>query len=254
MKKEILLIIDPQNDFCSPSGSLYVPGAEKDMERLANFIHTKSDDLSKILISLDSHSVLNISHPYYWKDAKGAPPTPFTQIKVEDVEQGHFVPCFEKERSLEYLRKLELQGEFPHVIWPEHCIAGSVGAAIHPILMDEVKNWVRKGNSYELIYKGINPYTEHFGIVRANVPDPSDPATDVNQELLLQLENADCIWLGGEAESHCVANTILQLIPYPNIIGKIKILKDCMSPVTGFEKADSLFKSAGVQITNSISE
>ena len=30
-----LVAIDPQNDFCSPHGSLYVPGAEEDMKRLA---------------------------------------------------------------------------------------------------------------------------------------------------------------------------------------------------------------------------
>jgi len=33
-----LLIIDPQVDFCDPSGALYVPGAEKDMERLSEMV------------------------------------------------------------------------------------------------------------------------------------------------------------------------------------------------------------------------
>ena len=33
MSKRIeLLIIDPQNDFCDPSGALYVGGAENDMD------------------------------------------------------------------------------------------------------------------------------------------------------------------------------------------------------------------------------
>lgn len=40
MQKIHLLIIDPQNDFCSPDGSLYVHGAEQDMQRLADFIDT----------------------------------------------------------------------------------------------------------------------------------------------------------------------------------------------------------------------
>jgi len=30
-----LLIIDPQNDFSNPQGSLFVPGADDDMKRLA---------------------------------------------------------------------------------------------------------------------------------------------------------------------------------------------------------------------------
>ncbi len=33
-----LLIIDPQMDFCSPDGSLFVPGADKDCERAATMI------------------------------------------------------------------------------------------------------------------------------------------------------------------------------------------------------------------------
>jgi nicotinamidase-related amidase len=33
MVKSHLLVIDPQVDFCDPSGSLYVPGAEDDMGR-----------------------------------------------------------------------------------------------------------------------------------------------------------------------------------------------------------------------------
>ena len=33
-----LMIIDPQNDFCLKNGSLSVPGADKDMERLAKMI------------------------------------------------------------------------------------------------------------------------------------------------------------------------------------------------------------------------
>ncbi len=50
MKKNALLIIDPQNDFCNPGdttesnkGSLYVDGAEKDMLRLANWIKQNKD-------------------------------------------------------------------------------------------------------------------------------------------------------------------------------------------------------------------
>ena len=36
--KTVLFIVDMQNDFCLPTGSLYVPGAEKDAERLSLLI------------------------------------------------------------------------------------------------------------------------------------------------------------------------------------------------------------------------
>ncbi len=32
-----LLVIDPQNDFCDPSGALFVPGAPTDVARLARW-------------------------------------------------------------------------------------------------------------------------------------------------------------------------------------------------------------------------
>ena len=40
MGKNCLLIIDPQNDFCDKKGSLFVPGADKDIKRLSKFIET----------------------------------------------------------------------------------------------------------------------------------------------------------------------------------------------------------------------
>ena len=43
MRSIHLLAIDPQNDFCDPSGSLYVPGADEDTKRLAGFV-TKAKD------------------------------------------------------------------------------------------------------------------------------------------------------------------------------------------------------------------
>jgi len=43
MKKIDLLIIDPQLDFCSPKGSLFVPNADKDMSRLAKMVNKREN-------------------------------------------------------------------------------------------------------------------------------------------------------------------------------------------------------------------
>jgi len=53
-----LFIIDPQVDFCSPDGALYVPGADKDMERLADFISKQSPMIDYYLISSGVTSLL----------------------------------------------------------------------------------------------------------------------------------------------------------------------------------------------------
>jgi hypothetical protein len=41
--KAVLLVIDPQVDFCDPKGNLYVNGADKDMVRLADMVNKYSD-------------------------------------------------------------------------------------------------------------------------------------------------------------------------------------------------------------------
>ena len=51
--KTVLLIVDMQNDFCLPSGSLYVPGAEKDVERLSRLIKKKTTVIDKIILQMN---------------------------------------------------------------------------------------------------------------------------------------------------------------------------------------------------------
>jgi nicotinamidase/pyrazinamidase len=41
--------------------------------------------------------------------------------------------------------------------------------------------------------------------------------------------------MAGEAKSHCVANTIKQMLDIKGIARKLVILEDCMSDVPGFE-------------------
>ncbi|MDR1583219.1 MAG: isochorismatase family protein [Prevotellaceae bacterium] len=239
----LLLIIDAQYDFCDEKGSLYVPGAEKDMERLASFIKNSENKFRDIVLSQDNHQVIDISHPAFWTDKNGENPAPFTHITVEDVENGVWTPFFGKESGLKYLKELDKQGEFPHVIWPEHCIEGSKGAAIVDVVMEAVKDWTRPRNkSHEVIQKGKNPFTEHFGIMEANVPLDYERDTQLNLPLLDSFTDYDTIYIAGEAQSHCVANTVKQLLVYPGIANKIIILKNCMSPVPGFEHlADDIY-------------
>lgn len=51
--KNILLIVDPQNDFIS--GTLPVEGAEAKMKKLAEYIKAKNTKYDYILITMDSH-------------------------------------------------------------------------------------------------------------------------------------------------------------------------------------------------------
>lgn len=235
MKTILLLIIDMQNDFCKPDGALYVSGADADIIRLGDFIYRHKAEIDHIILTQDYHNVIDISHPLFWEDRNGNVPAPFTAIDTASVEKGIWIPRFRKEKTAEYIRNLEEQGEFPHVIWPEHCIIGSVGAAITDEIMEPVKAWAREDKFFDVIIKGTNPYTEHFGALKANIPLENSPETHLNRELVRKLLQYDEIIIAGEAKSHCVATTVRQMLDIAGVPEKIVILEDCMSDVTGFE-------------------
>jgi len=213
MQKIELLIIDPQNDFCDPNGALYVPGAEEDMKRLAAMIDRLAPKLSDIHVTLDSHHLIDIAHPIFWVDSKGKHPDPFTIISADDVKNGMFRatnPQFQN-RVLEYVIALENNGRYPLCIWPSHCLIGSWGYIVYPELYEALIRWEQGFAMVDYVTKGSNFWTEHYSAVQADVPDPEDPGTQLNWQLIETLQKADIILLAGEARSHCLANTVLDI-------------------------------------------
>lgn len=251
----LLLVIDMQNDFCLPTGALYIQGAERDVNNLENFIRKNTTRIESIIFTQDTHHVIDISHPGYWENLEGNHPAPFTSITTQDINDGRWAPKFNKADAVKYIGNLEQQGEFPHIIWPEHCIAGSYGAAINKKIMDATITWARQGKYFHIYQKGLNPLTEHFGALRANLPINSDPDTGVNQAIVEKLSKARQIFVSGEARSHCVANTIKQMGQIEGLLPKTWLLEDTMSNVSGFEKlADPIYalaKSQGLRFCNS---
>lgn len=266
-----LLIVDPQNDFCvaddghGNKGSLVVPGADKDMARVAALIRRVGDKLDDIHVTLDSHQAVGIERPRWWKRASdGAPPAPFTCLgahpdgkRVVKFDFGPNGPTPTEETyvtsvvsflhtggptgkgSLGYLQALAAKNRYPHIIWPEHCVVGSWGWSIVPELSDALRGWERDYLArINYIVKGNNPWTEHFSGIQAEVPDPADPGTQVNTRLVQVLEEADRVLVTGEALSHCVANTARDIaanFSVANYASKLTLLTDTTSNVTGFE-------------------
>lgn len=231
----LLLIIDAQFDFCNPSGALFVPGADEDIARIVTLLENESSGIDDVIVTLDTHQVLDISHPGFWKDRNGNPPPPFTPITLKEVKNGAWRPIWEEEWVLAYLEKLEKENAFTHFIWPEHCVLGTAGHALEPALADALARRARKtGRNHLTVIKGLNPFTEHFGIFEAQVPMGGDPDTQLNTQLLAQLDEYDRILVCGEARSHCVATSIRQVIRHaPGLIPDMVLLTDCMSDVAG---------------------
>ena len=256
-----LLIIDPQNDFCdlpenwrprSPvteqvvATSLPVAGAHADMQRLSSWIAAQGEKLGQITITLDSHQSYDIAHPAFWQQRGGSAVTPFTQITAAQVRAGDFAPrnAAEQARTLQYLDQLEAQGSYTLMVWPLHCEIGSWGHGVHASVLTACRQWQDlQHRAVRHVFKGMNPWTEHYSAIRAEVPDAQDPETGLNTALLAQLRASHQFVIAGEASSHCVRATTEHIVDNwgSDDFSRIVLLTDCMSPVGGFEAAHTAF-------------
>ncbi len=249
-----LLIIDPQNDFMDilakegdpvgmelPDGTKFrstlpVPGAVEDMQRVAQLIDRIGYKLADIHVTMDSHRLLDVAHPVWWVNEDNENPDPFTIITVDDIENGIWKPRNPNfyQRTLDYAKELEVGGKYPLCIWPPHCLIGTWGHNVQEDLNEALQKWSGKEfATVDYVTKGSNPFTEHYGALMAEVPDPNDPGTALNTDFLEILAEADIVAIAGEALSHCVKETVQQIAD--NIgdehIKKFHILVDCCSPV-----------------------
>lgn len=276
-----LVIIDPQNDFCvqddlkGNKGALYVAGANGDMLHLAHMIERLCPKIDDIHVTLDSHRLVDISHPIWWKDQNGKPPAPFTILGIHGekivemkpqkdgtllptpTEYTTYQPSF-LSRSKKYLQALAATNRYPHCIWPPHCLIGTWGHNIVPELMSALLMWEKSFATVDYITKGSNIWTEHFSGIKAEVPDPEDPSTQINTRFIQTLEEADIILLAGEARSHCLAETVRDIVSCFSkeaYIQKLVLLEDCCSDVTGFkhygEKFVKEMTAKGMQVAKS---
>jgi nicotinamidase-related amidase len=233
----LLVIIDAQNDFI-PGGSLAVPGADQDMDRLSKWIYDNMSKLTRTALSLDTHIPFQIFHPCWWIDKNGKNPSPFTAITLADLDNGKWAPVLKPKESREYVQGLEKTGKKVLVVWPFHCLQGTNGAA----LSSKISNMIyyhcvaRNTVPYRLV-KGNDPLTEMYGIIKAEF----DPKNFINLPFVSMLEKYDKVIIAGEAKSHCVLESIAQILDFyknrPEVTKKIYILDDCMSSIPGCEDA-----------------
>lgn len=236
-RKLALLIVDGQWDFVSPLGGLPVPGAIADIQRLIEFIYKNLGDITSIFASMDAHLLYHIFSSTWWRDRNGNPPPPYTPIFYKDIKAVNWKPIIDPLWSTEYVKKLEAQAQKPLMIWPTHCLQGTPGQALVPALSEAIMyHAAARGSQPTYLEKGKNPRTEHYGIFKAEIEDPKDVSTQLNTTVLDIISKNDLIYVAGEAKSHCVLETMNQLVAYfgktqPETIKKIRFLMDCTSSV-----------------------
>jgi nicotinamidase/pyrazinamidase len=107
--RDVLLVVDVQNDFCD-GGALAVPGGQD----VVPVIHRIAGAFRHVVLTQDWHPR---DHHSFASNHPGRKP-------FETITTGH--------------------GE--QVLWPDHCVQGSMGAAFHPhLLLDNAELILRKG-------------------------------------------------------------------------------------------------------------
>jgi nicotinamidase-related amidase len=284
-QKILVIGIDFQNDFVLPDkslvadgepyGSLSVPGSRGDIERFTRFIYNHCDKLTRIFLSIDTHFVYQIFHGSMWLDGAGDTVAPYTMITPDDLNAGayRFVggnPSIARQ-CVEALAAAGKGGVF---IWPYHCLTGSFGWCPETQLMQMVHfhSAARKTIGKERpvpTFKGTDIHSEMYGFLEPEF-NPKGAAL-INKNVLDVLARTDAtggdikfeydqIFVGGEAGSHCLPESVRQIVKrfanYPEFTRRITILEDCTSPVPGFEQAmrdafDEFKRNYGVQIKKS---
>ena len=264
-----LLIIDPQSDFVDEGGALQVPQAIEDMQRLSRFIVAHAQKIDKIFISLDSHPVVHISHANWFSRVSGADfwpldrsgPSPFVNLEVENGQfiidsSGNQYLARNHDWTINYLKFVKSLGK-KHTIWPEHCIAGTPGEAVTEHLMPALRRvwgtWSDREycDRVEWIRKGQSSHTEQYGAFREVMHYPN-PLENIygNTAVMARITQYETLYVAGEASSHCVPASFFEFIQFLDDcrarhievpLKKIVVLKDCMSPVPGFETDESEF-------------
>jgi nicotinamidase/pyrazinamidase len=236
------------------------------MQRVATFIRTHAAQIDAITVTLDSHQRLDIAHPTFWQQPGAGAVPPFTPITAAQVRAGAFAPRdpANTPRALAYLDALEARGRYTLMVWPIHCEIGSWGHGVHADVLAACGDWqMHRQRAVTHVFKGTNPWTEHYSAIEAEVVEPHDRDTALNTRLLDALDTADLLLIAGEASSHCVRATtehLVQHLPRLQQSGArpdhIVLLTDCMSPVGGFEAEHQAFldrmRAQGVRLENCI--
>lgn len=232
-KKNLLFIIDAQNDFVRANGRLAVPGAEVGLENLVSFIDENKKDITDIILTQDDHYPTHIGMAGAWRvNDKDLKPEsyPFV-ITRQDVLDAKVMPKYlDFDSVVNYLTAVEKTGSV-HCVWPDHCIKGSEGQAFPEELLAALKRWSMANDSchYITIQKGSYDGAEMYSAL--SFADGSQP--DYYREILNGIadEDYDNIFVAGFAKDYCVRSTLQDIMKHDCFAQKLVLLDDCMASI-----------------------
>lgn len=195
----VLLVIDVQNDFC-PGGKLAVEGGNL----IIPLINSLMSKFPKVVATQDWHPEGHLSF------ASNHPGKEILQtVSIGSIEQ---------------------------VLWPDHCVQGTIGADFHPNLnTNKISLILRKGMNIE-----IDSYSAFY---------ENDKKTATGLDGYLKNLNINTVYLTGLATDYCVYYTAMDALKLgykTNLF--IKGVRGVNFPDGSVEKALDDMKEKGVKI------
>jgi nicotinamidase/pyrazinamidase len=157
--RDVLLVVDVQNDFCD-GGALAVPGGQD----VVPVIHRISGAFRHAILTQDWHPP---DHHSFASHHPGRHP-------FDMVETSHG----------------------PQMLWPDHCVQGSEGAAFHPHLQLD--------NAELILRKGFRPGLDSYSAFVEN-----DHHTRTGLNAYLGERELTRIFLAGLAYDYCVRHSAI---------------------------------------------
>lgn len=156
-----LIVIDVQNDFC-PGGALAVPGGDE----VVAPINAMMEDFGAVILTQDWHPA---GHSSFASSHAGKAP-----MEMVDMPYG------------------------AQVLWPDHCVQGTSGAAFHKDLRQDGDMIIRKG-----FRPAVDSYSAFF---------ENDKVTPTGLEGYLRNRRIEKLALVGLATDFCVAYSALDAV------------------------------------------
>jgi len=257
-RRNHLVLIDAQRDFCFPEGTLYVggrsgQGAMDDNDRVARFVYQNLGTISEITCTLDSHLPFQIFFAPFWVDRAGEPLRPHRTISVDEVRAGDVSPnpdivdaagapdlTWLTKQVVFYCESLARAGKYVLYLWPPHVLLGGDGHVLAGVIQEaRLFHAYARGARNPVEIKGVHALTENYSVFSPEVLLSHDGASLAarNGALLDTLLKEDRLIIAGQASSHCVKSSIDDLLDEillrdPGLAKRVYILEDAMSAVT----------------------
>jgi nicotinamidase/pyrazinamidase len=197
-----LIIVDLQNDFCS-EGALPVPGGEK----IVPVVNRLMTVFTSVVATQDWHPPGHISF-----SSSHAGKNPFDSVLIQGAEQ---------------------------LLWPDHCLKGTEGAAFHPDLdMDNLHLILRKG-----FRRDLDSYSGFY---------ENDRKTPTGLSQYLRELGVRSAWLCGLASDVCVFYTAMDAV---KLGFETYVIEDAVRgvdvPAGNISRTSGAMKAAGVRFVHS---